>query len=548
VYQKHLQTVRPQRVYLKKGVKPIDFLKALTQRNVEYVLLRWWENLPEYPKGEDLNILVKDEHRDQMDDLLTPFDSRGTKCDVYTVTGAKNGSRINVPVFPYNLTQALLNTRYLFQGAYVPAPVPYFASIAYHAVLHKGHNSGVPGFGVAPTKYVYDYSTVLKEMAAHLGISVEITVTGLYNWLKKEGFAPAADTLTKLVENRPELSILETSLFSDIRGGELIVYVVRERLLQDELLYDFINFLKDNYHFDVLDVLVLNNAQKNTCTSQIRGGKWDNGPFEYSGGPPVALVSVYDYHPGPLSEAEQKKQTRVTNKNTIDAKYRFRELVNSMASTKGVYNGIHSADNEHDALYYLSLIGEDYLEKITTEVECRRSRYARKWAIEKTVSAGSRSKVEIIRYEQGLAVKKTFRPEKELFFGRELFAHKELSKELDFIPPLLEEGDGYMILPYLKNKLDGMQDKEKKQLLASKRDEIVRVFWEMYTRGLSYSDFTPANVIITPEDDFYCLGFESLQNRDGVRPELDEANTSFNRIWGPYLGSWESINYIYQQA
>lgn len=569
VYYRYFKSVRPQRVFLKNGLSLIEFFKILNQRKVEYVLLRWWEGLPDYPGGEDINILVKDEHRDLIDDLTTIYNSRGIKCDIYTVSGAKNGSRINVPVFPYNLTNALLNTRYFFNGAYVPAPLPYFASVAYHAVFHKGHNSGVPGFKLAPTKHVYDYTTFLKEMAFKLGISVEITVTGLFNWLKKEGFAPANDTLTKLVENRPELSLLETSLCSDARGGELLVYVIRERLLHDGLLHDFKVFLEDKYQLDVIDIRELNAAEKSICTSQIRGGKWDNGPFKYSGGPPVALVVAYDYHPRPLSTAEQKKQTRVTNQNNIGAKYDFRERVQSLVLIKGDYNGLHSADNEQDAWCYISLIGEDYRNKISVAVDRRRKRYARKWGVEKVVSTGPLFKVEIIKYGKRLAIKKTFRPGKERYFERELFAVKELSKELEFIPPLLEEGEGYIVIPYLENILNNLSEKEKKQILASKRHEIVRVIHEMYSRGLTYLNFNPANIIVTSDNKFYCTGFELLQEYDYSPPTIDDAyevtgfprrmdgeypqrlNTKinlFNKIWGPYIGHWEGAAYSYKQA
>ena len=474
IFDRVFKSNRSQRVYLKKGVKPIDFFKVLNQRGVEYVLLRWWENLPHFPLGEDINILVQDEDRDLINDLVSSYDTRGIKCDIYTVSGSKNGSRINVPVFPYNLTLALLNTRTLFNGAYVPAPYPYFASVAYHAILHKGHNSGVPGFDLEPTKYVYDYTTSLKEMALILDIDVDISVKGIFNWLKKEGFAPADDTLAKLVKNRPELSMLETSLFSDARGGELLVYVVRDRLLREGFLPDFEVFLADKFNFDILDIRMLSEEEKNICATQIRGGKWDRGPFKYSGGKPVALVVGYDYHPRPLTEQDQKEQTRMTNQNNIDAKYSFREYLGS-SLVNGYYNGVHSADNEHDAWFYISLIGEDYREKISFEVERRRNRYARIWGVKKMLSAGKNSKVELIKYGKGLAVKKTFRPGKENLLERELSAIKNIADEQTSAPFLLEEGEGYVVIQYLENPSDDLSGTEKPKVTTFKRIEINKV-------------------------------------------------------------------------
>lgn len=545
---------RIQRVYLKKGIGPVSFLRKLNEKKVEYVLLRWWENLPDYPPGEDVNILVKDEQRDFINDLVSDYDSRGVKCDIYTVKGSKKGSRYGIPAFSSNLSLALLRERIFFNGVFVPSPLTYFASVAYHAVLHKGHNSGVPGFGMEPTKYVYDYSTALRKMALNLGINVDITVTGLFNWLKQQGFAPADDTLSKLVENRPELSILETGLFSDARGGDLLVYVIRERMLVEGFLHDFKVFLEDTFEFDVVDIRMLNAAEKDVCTRQIRGGKWDRGPFKYSGGPPVAFVVAFDYHPEPLASKDQKKQPRMTNKNMIQAKYDFRDQL-KLVLKDGYYNGVHSADNEQDAWYYISQIGKDYHNKIAGEVEARRVRYSGKWGVTKILSAGQISKVELIKYGEGLAVKKTFRPGKERFFKRELYAVKELSKELSFIPPLLEEGDGYVVVPYLTNILDTLPEKEKKQVIASKVDEIGEVIRQMHSRRLIYINFTPESIIITPDNKLYCTGFAYLQKYstqtdleltyeliglsktfEGDHPEGFKQNSiSFSDIWSPYL-------------
>ena len=545
---------RIQRVYLKNGIGPVAFLKKLNEKKVEYVLLRWWENLPDYPPGEDVNILVKDEHRDFINDLVSNYDSRGVKCDIYTVRGSKNGSRYGIPVFSSNLSLALLREKMLFNEVFVPSPLTYFASVAYHAILHKGHNSGVPGFEMGPTKYVYNYSAALRKMALDLDINVDITVTGLFNWLKQEGFAPADDTLSKLVENRPELSLLETRLFSDARGGNLLVYVVRERMLQDGFLYDFKGFLEDKFEFDILDVRILNAEEKEICSRQIRGGKWDKGPFQYSGGPPVAFVVAFDYQPEPLSEIEQENQPRTTNKNIVQAKYDFRKRTR-LTLKDGFYNGLHSPDNEQDAWFYISQIGKDYSEKINRLVEARRERYSKKWAVKKVLATGQISKVELIKYAGGFAVKKTFRPGKERFFKRELFAVKELSKELSFIPPLLEEGDGYVVIPYFKNILENLSEKEKKQVIASKANEIGEVIREMHLRGLIYINFTPASIIITPDNKLYCTGFTYLQKYsthtdlehafelvglpktfEGDQPEgFNQNSISFSNIWSPYL-------------
>src|SRR5690606_16152725 len=140
----YIKPMKSPRVYIRKGIGRMEFFEALNKRNVDYVLLRWWEDLPEIPEGEDLDILVRDEHRDLMKDLVTFRDNgTGQKCDLYTLTGSNYGSHRGLPYFQSHLAHELLRTRVLYRGAYVPSPHPYFASLAYHAVFHKGIGSGL---------------------------------------------------------------------------------------------------------------------------------------------------------------------------------------------------------------------------------------------------------------------------------------------------------------------------------------------------------------------------------------------------------------------
>ena len=544
---------RPQRVYLKKGISPIDFFDQLNNRNIDYVLLRWWEKLPSFPLDEDVNILVRDEQRVEINDLFSAYDERGIKCDVYTLSGSGSGSREGVPVFPYNLSDALLRNRVFYNGAYIPSPLLAFAAMAYHAILHKGYNSGIPGFQKQPDKFIFNYAEALEKMAQETNLQVEITLTGLFKWLKEKDFAPADDTLAKLAKNRPELSVLEKRLSSDARGGEFMVFVIREKLLHDGFLNDFVTRLEERHLFDVLDVRLLNMEEKHAFKTQVRGGKWDKGPFPVSGGAPAAVVTAYDYHPEPLKEMEQKDQTRMTNRNNLRAKYGFRDYLGFILKN-GFYNGVHSADNENDAWFYISHLGESYTNKISIEVEKRRIRYAPKWNVQKTLSAGPLSKVELIKYNGGQAVKKTFRPGRERFFERELFAVKHLAPQLSFIPPLLYEGDGYIVTQYFENVLEKLNEKEKKQLIALKAKDIIQVTKEMQKRGLAYVNFNPDNLIITNEGRLICTGFSYLQeNRDGGfdhvyeivglshkfggdHPEnLGKRSRSLSYLWSDYL-------------
>ena len=564
----YIKPYKSARVFVKKGIDRMEFFSILHERKIEYVLLRWWKDLPVIPEGEDMDILIRDEHRDLIEDLLTYTDNgTGLKCDIYNVTGCKYGSHKGIPYFQSNLAHELLNTRTKYRGAFVPSPKLYFASLAYHALFHKGYTSGLAGFNKKAANMEHDYSKVLKEQMLLLNLKFKLDAQSVYNWLSDQNFAPAEDTLSKLAEIRPELSFLQEKLHCDIRGGELMVYVIRDRLVKDGILQNFTSFLEKEFQFDIIDVRMLSEVEKERCRRQIRGGKWDKGPFRYSGGSPEAFVIAYDYHPFPLSDEEMKKQSRMTNANNLHAKYAFRDLISKkLVSRKSHYNGVHSADNEHDAWFCISLLDDSYHEDIFSEVEKRRERYGTSWSVKKMLSRTNVSKTELIKHEEGLAVKKTFRLGKERFFKRERLAFKKLSKELDFIPPLLEEGEDYLIIPYLENILDDLEESDRSRVLKSKTHEIVEVIHSMYTRGLFYLGFTPENIIVTPDYRLYCTGFSYLQRyynfpsnigrayevagvpRDfkGDLPLDINGRGAFENLWAPYLGPWpDALRYFH---
>ena len=367
-----IKPVRSPRVYIRKGIHRMEFFKILNERKIDYVLLRWWKDLPEMPPDEDMDILIRDDQRDLLNDLVVFYDNgSGLKCDIYTVSGSNNGSHRNLPYFQINLANALLEKRINYKGAYVPSPQTHFASLAYHAIYHKGSSSGLQGFSTVPANSEQNYSRSLEQLAREIGLEVNIDLQSLNSWLEIQDFTPADDTMSKLVEIKPELEILQKPLFSDIRGGDLLVYIIRERLLEMQFLNQFIDFIEKKFSFDIIDVRLLNEEERKRCTREIRGGKWDEGPYRNSGGPPVAFVVAFDYDPWPLNSLDAKKQTRMTNKNNMIAKYQFRKLINGSAG-KNSYNGIHSSDNEHDAWFYISRVGKEYREKIYSQVEKRR--------------------------------------------------------------------------------------------------------------------------------------------------------------------------------
>ena len=74
------------RRYLRRGYSVDRFLTELTDADVHYAVLRWFETLPAVEPGEDIDLLVADGDLARVEALLTPYRPfpETQKVDLYT--------------------------------------------------------------------------------------------------------------------------------------------------------------------------------------------------------------------------------------------------------------------------------------------------------------------------------------------------------------------------------------------------------------------------------------------------------------------------------
>jgi hypothetical protein len=180
-----------------------DLFAELRRQNVHYVILRWFDNLPEIEEGEDLDILVSDEDLPVLTGLLTG-DKNGIPCDVYTVSGLRGTAYKRIPYYSPALARNILEQAVLHQsGCKVPSPQHHFLSLAYHALYHKGPKSGLRSNlpGVHPVSAPeHDYATALAKLApaGQEPASVTMDMEALDECLNRWGWRPDTQTLGSL--------------------------------------------------------------------------------------------------------------------------------------------------------------------------------------------------------------------------------------------------------------------------------------------------------------------------------------------------------------
>jgi hypothetical protein len=128
--------------YIKPNFTIPEFFEEMNRRKVEYVVLRWFEEMPKIEPGEDLDLFLKGQDLQKVRNLFWPFRKR-IQIDLYTVDGTCNYN--GALYYPPKVSLEILRNRVAGNaGAFIPDPITYFLSLSYHAVYHKHEKSGLP--------------------------------------------------------------------------------------------------------------------------------------------------------------------------------------------------------------------------------------------------------------------------------------------------------------------------------------------------------------------------------------------------------------------
>lgn len=96
--------------------------------NLNYVVQRNWENLPDISGYEDIDLLVADDHYYLLKEATKDW---GIKVDIRTT---KDG------YYPVRLAELMLEGRRKYNGFWIPSPSGAFLGIYYHSLYHKPNN------------------------------------------------------------------------------------------------------------------------------------------------------------------------------------------------------------------------------------------------------------------------------------------------------------------------------------------------------------------------------------------------------------------------
>jgi hypothetical protein len=267
-----------------------------------------------------------------------------------------------MPYFPPYLAEELLERAVIHRGlCKVPAPREHFLSLAYHALYHKGTESGIPatsGKRSKSQKSDHDYVEVINRLAAAIGVNVDATLEGLDSCLDSHGWRPPHDMLIRLSRrNRWVRSLLKHRGKAADADDQLAVFLLREAGMGRGGVEKAVQLIT-NYGFQVKATHVFDERTSATVARSLRGGNWGRGPWPVSGGPPVAAIVAYDPSPITPSRRDRKRFPFIANARLL-CKEQLRDAFNDGYPKDQHCNVIHSSDNGREAMDYLRVIMPD---------------------------------------------------------------------------------------------------------------------------------------------------------------------------------------------
>jgi predicted Ser/Thr protein kinase len=510
------------RHYLSPLVGLEAFFQELNKKNIYYCILRWFDDLPNIEDNEDVDILVEDNDLTKVYSVIDkkpgiiPF-------DIYSKTGIPGSDFKSLPYYAYSLAERVLEDKILYKNVYkVPTPENYFYLLAYHVVFHKGEDSGLPSkqYKVIPSiKSDHDYLYHLKAISSKANIDIDdFTLEGLHRYLDIKGYVPPLDTQYKLSLHNKYLKAYlddvhhQSELINKFKG--LVCFVIREKIIEAGLLADVVKFVQKE-GFTIIQTIKIGESLKDVFTKHVRGGNWNQGPWPSNAGKPSAMIVAFDVLPIKPDPHDHKQHPGLANKRIL-SKNEIRKFLNKMLPNRSEWcNGIHSSDNEIQAVEYLTLAG---LESDTVYIEILKYKKAfeTQYPVLQVLSCFSRrAKIELISYKGGNAIKKTFKPNCELFLSNEIEAYT-IFKDLNEVPKLLETGENYIITSFI----DGSKPLGNRIGIRTLK-KCLNLLRKIYDRGYSLLDFKPSNFLIDKNKKLHIIDFEFLHKYSNHLPFLE---------------------------
>jgi hypothetical protein len=537
--------------HLPAGQSLSDLCETLNNRGVTYVVLppvsASWES-------KRAGLLVRDEHISLIRDLITrkPL---GQQLAIYSVTDLPGFTfqqhwryvtdATNMAVLPPFLAEALLaGARLDERGARVPATEDLLLWEIYRALYLSGNAYFAPGPGNGRSPILIGPSAqsitdLGRKTAAHL--LEPLTLETLDRHLAASGWEPPYDVLRRLSpwNNWAASKVRRADAKRPIEEPGMVVFFVRQAVRTNGLEADVARIIETT-GFELLKTFDLDEEQLAVAAQTMRGGNWGPGACPVSGGPPVSIIICHDVLPTSVPDNVRRLYPHLDNGHILDAKLRCRELIQDRLPRDRRFNPVHSTDDSGHAWEVIRMFAAEDEQALRDTVELRKAAMVTHFEVVRDLTRlANRSKIEVIRYGGGLAVKKTYRHTCLRFLEREAAFMDTFSPHRPEILPVLERGPNYLITPFVEARPSRYAFLGRKlPRLMSLREvrnaaDLLRF---VLSKGYDPVDLGPHNLLVDRSGRLTAIDFEFVHRTD--KPIDPEQSACLCGIPKDFEGEW----------
>jgi len=525
------------RVYLKKDIGLEDFFERIANENVRYVVLRWFDSLPNIKHGEDVDMLVDSQSLPIIMKYFTHFPLAGhQKFDLYPSGYDSEMNYNNLSYYPENLAHEILDNSVVLNGKYnIPNKHYHILSLLFHILFHKAERSSFILDGICKkVSPEHSYPQIIKEISG-----IEFRSLGdIFDYLLENSFLPSIDTMKKyaaIAKSKGLLDIVcqheKVWLDGDDWAGESVMFVVRESLAKYPFLEKKLDHAIRSQGYEIISII---DEVPKSFSLLARGNNWGKGPYAVSGGEACRLIVAHNQRPDYMINADGFSQ----DKKIVFVKNFIRNATAIRLPFWKQFNGLHTTDNTAETLEYAQYISHEFMSEILIKIKKSEARDKIKDSfkvIESLTAYGRRANVYKVYYQDKISVLKIYKPEFNNYFSNEVSFYKKANANSLPVPELLEVGDGYFVTDFIEGNT--VRFGLKSILKANYRLDRAYKKFVLLCHKINYfnSDFVFSNNIITSEGKVFFYDFEFMQEYIEFSSEPYELSGIPDNCMGSYL-------------
>ena len=344
-----------------KTKKLEGFFEELDRKNIRYVVLRWFDSLPNIGKGNDIDLLVDDDSFFKVRRVAKGARRNGnfTILDIYSVSNLV----ANYSYYSPRLGKRILDNRVINEkNIWIPDPENYFFSLAYHVLFHKGFNSGVRSCYRSERTEIntkHDYVATLLALAkkANIKFPMPATMEGIEQVLKDNDWLPPLDVYFRRSKTNRWVYCRVQDVLPDRwkKNKGLAVFIVRDKAVG--IIKELLKVKIKSSGASVIREVTLTDEQAERFMEETRGGDWGIRSVQKSNAGLARLVIVAS-----MKETDEDDTYETAPQGVVEyewvkrIKREVRDVYTNKISITKKYHIMHTSDNGVEASCYVNVL------------------------------------------------------------------------------------------------------------------------------------------------------------------------------------------------